>query len=156
VLSKGANPFIAFNWQAKSGFNALRQSVMQGVDYLVTESSPQSPPHQLNIADYAGAANMSPQPPYCLVSKHVSTTSTIIGWWMMYCAACRRVAIEVFDASCFCGNQQQPLGETVMRIQLLGACGWQVRGALPGGNRQTLCRIVAHRLLLVCRASVIL
>eukprot|EP00775_Hariotina_reticulata_P014740 gene14740-14909_t len=37
----------------------------------------------------------------------------------------RRVAIEVFDASCFCGNQQQPLGETVMRIQLLGACGWQ-------------------------------
>eukprot|EP00878_Enallax_costatus_P024218 GHUV01025826.1.p1 GENE.GHUV01025826.1~~GHUV01025826.1.p1 ORF type:complete len:216 (+),score=63.77 GHUV01025826.1:270-917(+) len=37
----------------------------------------------------------------------------------------RRVAIEVFDASAFCINQQQPLGETVMRIQLLQACGWQ-------------------------------
>ncbi|WIA40986.1 hypothetical protein OEZ86_004630 [Tetradesmus obliquus] len=37
----------------------------------------------------------------------------------------RRVAIEVFEAGCFCANQQQPLGETVMRIQLLQACQWQ-------------------------------
>eukprot|EP00879_Flechtneria_rotunda_P028454 GHRR01030568.1.p1 GENE.GHRR01030568.1~~GHRR01030568.1.p1 ORF type:complete len:107 (+),score=43.63 GHRR01030568.1:809-1129(+) len=37
----------------------------------------------------------------------------------------RRLAIEVFDASCFCVNQQQPLGETVMRIQQLQACGWK-------------------------------
>lgn len=39
---------------------------------------------------------------------------------------CRRIAVEVFDASCFCTNQQQPLGESVMRIQLLNACGWQL------------------------------
>jgi hypothetical protein len=39
----------------------------------------------------------------------------------------RRVAIEVFASGCFCINQQQPLGETVMRIQLLQACQWQVR-----------------------------
>jgi hypothetical protein len=38
----------------------------------------------------------------------------------------RRVAIEVFESGCFCINQQQPLGETVMRIQLLQACQWQV------------------------------
>lgn len=40
----------------------------------------------------------------------------------------RRIAVEVFDAGCFCSNQQQPLGDSVMRIQLLNACGWQVRG----------------------------
>lgn len=39
---------------------------------------------------------------------------------------CRRIAVEVFDSGCFCSNQQQPLGKSVMRIQLLNACGWQV------------------------------
>lgn len=34
--------------------------------------------------------------------------------------------MEVFDTNCFCSNQQQPLGDAVMRIQLLNACGWQV------------------------------
>jgi len=37
--------------------------------------------------------------------------------------------VEVFDSNCFCSNQQQPLGDSVMRIQLLNACGWQVRGS---------------------------
>lgn len=46
----------------------------------------------------------------------------------------RRIAVEVFDVGCFCSNQQQPLGESVMRIQLLNACGWQVGvGVLYGG-----------------------
>jgi hypothetical protein len=45
----------------------------------------------------------------------------------------RRLAVEVYDASAFCANMQQPLGDTVSRIHLLGACGWQVRGGWLGG-----------------------
>lgn len=51
----------------------------------------------------------------------------------LLCLSCRRTAVEVFDSNCFCSNQQQPLGDSVMRIQLLNACGWQVRQSLVGG-----------------------
>ena len=43
------------------------------------------------------------------------------------CLPDRRLAVEVYDEGHFCVNQQQPLGDTVLRIQLLAACGWQVR-----------------------------
>jgi hypothetical protein len=62
---------------------------------------------------------------------------------MLALCPCRRIAVEVFDASCFCINQQQPLGGSVMRIQLLNACGWQVRGCVCVGG-------VDGRLLNMC------
>lgn len=38
-----------------------------------------------------------------------------------------KVAVEVYDEACFCVNEQQPLGDTVMKSNLLQAYGWQVR-----------------------------
>ena len=77
-------------------------------------------------------------PPWCALSCAVANAAAaaaaVFLCVMLALCPCRRIAVEVFDASCFCTNQQQPLGESVMRIQLLNACGWQVRGGVCGGG----------------------
>jgi hypothetical protein len=67
----------------------------------------------------------------------------------------RRIAVEVFDSGCFCSNQQQPLGESVMRIQLLNACGWQVRQGAGLCWRQASCVLYGYSapLRLVCTVT---